>query len=226
MLAFGASLLLCAASAQAQSLPPHVASGPLLPLILQVPQGGWLRVNFNRFQDVWTPVDLRPLKVGDPAPPERIILAWSGFGWDSNRGDILLYGGGHANYSGNDVYRWRSGTLTWERASLPSEIYNDPVSGYQAIDGVDAAPSSAHTYDNNMFLPVADRFLTWGGAAYTTGVRTIGSPRRIRHKFGRWAPIFSTLPRRTATKSAEPPARMCRGLHRSRNRRREYVGKP
>ncbi len=162
-------LLLVAAAAQSQSLPPHVASGPLLPLILQVPEGGWIRVNANFYQDVWTPVDLRPLKTGDPAPPEKIILAWSGFAWDSNRGDIILYGGGHANYSGNDVYRWRSSNLSWERASLPSEIYNDPVSGYQAIDGVDNAPSSAHTYDNNMFLPIADRFLTWGGAAYNNG---------------------------------------------------------
>ena len=161
--------MLCAAAAHSQPIPIHVASGPLVPLILQMPGGGWLRVNANRFQDVWTPIDLRPLKVGDPAPPERIILAWSGFGWDSNRGDIILYGGGHANYSGNDVYRWRSTTLSWERASLPSEIYNDPVSGYQAIDGVDNAPSSAHTYDNNMFLPIADRFLTWGGAAYNNG---------------------------------------------------------
>ena len=82
---------------------------------------------------------------------------------------LLSYGGGHANYSGNDVYRWRSSTLQWERAALPSEIRNDPVSGWQAIDGTDNAPSSAHTYDNNIFLPIVDRFLTWGGAAYTNG---------------------------------------------------------
>ena len=44
--------------------------------------------------------------VGHPGT-RRIILAWSGFTWDPNRGDLLLYGGGHANYSGNDVYRWR-----------------------------------------------------------------------------------------------------------------------
>jgi hypothetical protein len=155
--------------ALAQSPPAYVYSSPLLPLLLQTPQNGWIRVNANLYSDVWTPDELEPLFDNSTRPPSKIILAWSGFAWDSNRGDLILYGGGHANYSGNDVYRWRSSTLQWERAALPSEIRNDPVSGYQAIDGVDNAPSSAHTYDNNIFLPIVDRFLTWGGAAYTNG---------------------------------------------------------
>jgi len=164
-----ASLLLNAIPVGAQPVPNYVKSGLLLPLILQMPESSWLRINRNRFEDVWTPVDLRPLKNGDATPPERIIGAWSGFAWDTNRGDLLLYGGGHANYSGNDVYRWSSSDLQWVRASLPSEVYLDPVSGWRAIDGVDAAPSSAHTYDNNIFLPIIDRFLTWGGAAHANG---------------------------------------------------------
>src|SRR6266487_5723034 len=93
--------------AGAQSVPGYVFSGPLLPLILQMPQHGWLKVNTNLYSDVWTPADLEPLNNGATNTPSKIILAWSGFGWDSNRGDLILYGGGHANYSGNDVYRWR-----------------------------------------------------------------------------------------------------------------------
>ena len=56
------------------------------------------------------------------APAQVPTVTLRGFAWDSNRGDIVLYGGGHANYSGNDVYRWRSSTLLWERAAYPSEI--------------------------------------------------------------------------------------------------------
>ena len=170
MLRFASSAIIGFPSADAQSTPAYVYNSPLLPLVLQMPDNGWLEVNANRFSDVWTPPALEPLKDNvAPASPDRIIGAWSGFAWDSNRGDLILYGGGHANYPGNDVYRWHSGTLQWERASLPSEIYNDPVSGYRAIDGVDNAPSAAHTYKNNTFLPLADRFLTWGGAAYNNG---------------------------------------------------------
>ncbi|HQR12759.1 MAG TPA: Ig-like domain-containing protein, partial [Casimicrobiaceae bacterium] len=130
----------------------------------------WLKVpNANFFSDVWTPPDLEPLRNGVTDSPAKIIIAWSGFAWDSNRGDLIIYGGGPMNYAGNDVYRWHSSTLTWERASLPSETYLDPVAGGQAIDGVDSAPVSAHTYDNNTFLPIVDRFLVWGGATYDRG---------------------------------------------------------
>ncbi len=156
-------------AAHAQAAPPPYVYGPLLPLLLQAPENGWIRVNANLFSDVWVTPELSPLDGPATHPPARIIIAWSGFAWDSNRGDVILYGGGHANYSGNDVYRWHGSNMQWERASLPSEIRLDPVSGWQAIDGVDNAPSSAHTYDNNVFLPIVDRFMSWGGAAYNNG---------------------------------------------------------
>lgn len=138
----------------------------IMALIASIPEGNWARVNLNNYQDVWTPLDLRPLGAHDPS---KIILAWSSFAWDTNRADLWLYGGGHANYSGNDVYRWRATTRMWERASLPSEVIRDPLGNYIAIDGADAAPASAHTYDNNIFLPVVDRMLVLGGAAYQNG---------------------------------------------------------
>ena len=165
-----AGLFMALLPVHAHPAPAYVYNGPLLPLILQMPANGWLKVSANSYSDVWTPLDLEPLKDGVfLVSPDKIIVPWSGFAWDSNRGDLILYGGGHANYSGNDVYRWHSSTLQWERASLPSEIHLDPVAGFMAIDGVDHAPSSAHTYKNNMFFPIADRFLAWGGAAYDNG---------------------------------------------------------
>jgi hypothetical protein len=146
----------------------------LLSIVQQMPEGAWTKVNQNSFSDVWTPMELRSYVGLDPRPPSRIIAAWSGFGWDTTRGDVLFYGGGHANYSGNDVYRWRSSTLQWERASLPSEIQWIPgTAATMPIDGADAGPASAHTYDNNIYLPVADRFLAIGGALYDSGATYI-----------------------------------------------------
>jgi hypothetical protein len=160
-------LSLCTCTAAAQSIPGYVFNSSLLPRIGQMPANSWTKVNANFYSDVWTPPDLEPLgSDGVTHTPSKIILAWSGFAWDSNRGDLIIYGGGHANYSGNDVYRWHSSTLDWERAALPSQTRIDPVAGVLAIDGPDHAPVAAHTYDNNVFLPIADRFLTFGGATY------------------------------------------------------------
>jgi hypothetical protein len=147
--------------------PPNLSQ--LLSLIAALPQGEWLLANLNAYSAVWTPDDLRPLVGASNPTPERIIEAWSSFAWDPNRGDLWLFGGGHANYSGNDVYRWRGTTQMWERASLPSQIKQDDLGNWQAVDGWDAAPASAHTYDNNMFFPHIDRFVSLGGAAYDTG---------------------------------------------------------
>ena len=123
----------------------------------------------NAFSSVWTPPDLRPLFGWGNPDPSRLILAWSSFAWDSNRAALILYGGGHANYRGNDVYMWRASTQMWERASLPSEMTQTPLGYWNAIDGPDKAPASAHTYDNTIFLPILDRLLVLGGAADSNG---------------------------------------------------------
>ncbi|RVT88843.1 DNRLRE domain-containing protein [Inhella crocodyli] len=152
----------------------------LVALLRTVPEGGWVQVNANLFNSVWTPADLRVWEqnFGGVGQPASLITAWSGFAWDSRRGDLLLFGGGHANYGGNEVYRWRGSTRLWERASLPSDIQLFRAGAFHAVDGPDNAPAAAHTYDNNIYLPVADRFLVLGGASYNTGgayVRDNGS---------------------------------------------------
>jgi hypothetical protein len=147
--------------------PPDLSN--LVALLAALPEGEWVRANLNAYSDVWTPDYLRPLYGASNPTPVRIIGAWSSFAWDPNRGDLWLFGGGHANYPGNDVYRWRGTSRMWERASLPSEIKQDDLGNWQAIDGWDAAPASAHTYDNNMFFPHIDRFVVFGGAAFNSG---------------------------------------------------------
>lgn len=166
----GSGIAMLAIAVPAIAGPPPVVGGPLLDLIAGMPPGSWAQASTNLFSSVWTPPDLRPLNLKSNPTPSKIILAWSGFAWDTRRGDLILYGGGHANYSGNDVYRWHSSSLTWERASLPSQITQIySTAAYMAIDGADAAPESAHTYDNNIYLPIVDRFLTLGGGLYDTG---------------------------------------------------------
>jgi hypothetical protein len=141
----------------------------LLDEIEALPEAGWMRANANRYDEVWTPPALRPSSGPLFSTPSMIIQAWSSFAWDCRRGDLLLYGGGHANYSGNDTYRWRATTRRWERMSLPSQIQTDAMGNTTAIDGPFAAPAAAHTYDNNIYLPLADRLLVLGGSVWNTG---------------------------------------------------------
>jgi hypothetical protein len=155
-------------------LMPCVAQGqvrlPNLEAILAAtPESSWVKVNLNAWSDTWVSPDLQVEPYVGASKPGSILAAWSSFAWDLNRGDLILWGGGHANYAGNEVYRWHGTTQLWERASVPSQV--QPLGGvrYEAIDGAMNAPVAAHTYDNNLFLPKLDRFLTFGGAAFDTG---------------------------------------------------------
>lgn len=177
-----AALLLLPVSAHSESeLPTGVDPRPskpdleqLLAILRATPENGWVRVNTNQFEDVWTPTGLlvSTTKAPDSVPwgPRGIIAAWSGFAWDSRRGDVIIYGGGHANYGGNDVYRWRATTLQWERMSLPSDIDSLGPYPWLTVDGPNASPQAHHTYDGNIYLPIADRFLTFGGAGFNFGL--------------------------------------------------------
>ena len=144
-------------------------SESLAQILAALPEGEWAQVNLNSYSSVWAPPSLRNESGGTIAAPSKIILAWSSFAWDSKRGQLILYGGGHANYRGNDVYIWNGTTRMWQRASVSSESTRDPLGNRHAIDGHDKAPPSAHTYDNSEYLPIIDRFITLGGAADSNG---------------------------------------------------------
>lgn len=155
--------LLIAPLAQAQTSISRLSS-----LLDTIPQYGWVKVNTNNFSDAWptgsTAVDV-PGQPNAYSSPSAIIHAWSSVAWDSARGDLLLWGGGHANYAGNEMYVWNGSSGQWTRGSLPSQV--DNTANRYIVDN--AAPQAAHTYDNNLYLPVNDMFLTFGGAAFPTG---------------------------------------------------------
>lgn len=140
-----------------------LGTSAILDRIASAPENSWVKVNNNLFSDAWPDPDDRPMRAKTNAPPSKIILAWSSFAWDSNRSSMWLYGGGHANYNGNEVYRFNGRTLLWERASMPSAV-TLTGSHYIPVDGAMNAPQSAHTYDNTVFLKTADRMMTFGGA--------------------------------------------------------------
>lgn len=153
----------------------HGATAPsnLLSLLEGAADGSWVKASLNTFISAAPDISLRNQGFGYDAPA-AVLTAWSSVAWDSKRGDLLAWGGGHANYGGNEMYRWNGSTQLWELASLPSKLTKIPTSNlggdlYVAVDGVFNAPTAAHTYDNNEYLPIADRFITLGGAAFSIG---------------------------------------------------------
>jgi hypothetical protein len=123
------------------------------------PEGSWIKASTGVWSAAWP--------AGSGNAPLSIVTAWSSFAWDSTNDQLLLWGGGHANYSGNEMYVWSAATGSWSRGSLPSALVNGGNSNFYVVDN--AAPQSAHTYDNSLYLSANRQFFTLGGAVYNTG---------------------------------------------------------
>lgn len=92
-----------------------------------------------------------------------LIEAWSSGVWDPKNRQMLLWGGGHNDYAGNEVYAFSTRTFEWERLTEPSGgPYNqDPLA--------DGKPVSRHTYDGLTWMEDQGAMLAWGGARANDG---------------------------------------------------------
>ncbi len=150
--------------------PEIPANNPLLALIENMPEQSWLKVNTNLVSAAWTPYNKS--LTGENDNQSSVIGAWSSFAWDTENGGIIMFGGGHANTGSNAVLLWDSATLQWRVGSLPTKIEYHPEITDQTWLTVDPdSPQSSHCYDNNLFLTLSKRFLTFGGSVYMqTGI--------------------------------------------------------
>lgn len=134
---------------------PHAS----LDLIAAAPENSWIALNSNSYASAWPTQDLRP----SIASPNTIIYAWGSLAWDTKRHGLWIWGGGHANYDGNDVYFWSAVTREWSAAYLSSRYNSNKMADNPY------SPVSSHTYGNNIYLPTLDRVLTFGGAGQNDG---------------------------------------------------------
>jgi len=137
---------------------PAAHAGPLDPL----PPGRWYQFPNSRMDVVRPP----GTEASTVAP---IMLAWGGGIFDSDRERLVVWGGGHNDYSGNEPYAFgpvNSANPQWTRLTDPS---NPPaVNTPHAPDG---RPVSRHTYNLLTYLPAPrNRMMSCGiGSQYSNG---------------------------------------------------------
>jgi hypothetical protein len=80
---------------------------------------------------------------------------------------MLVWGGGHGDYAGNEVYAFDTEALKWERLTDPS--LGDKASLTDRDPLADGNPASRHTYDGLTFLPSRGVLVAQGGATAGAG---------------------------------------------------------
>ncbi|MDO8471198.1 MAG: Ig-like domain-containing protein [bacterium] len=102
-----------------------------------------------------------------PLPPGRlssVIDAWSGGAYDTTRDRLIVWGGGHGDYGGNEIYTFDVNTLKWSRPWGPSPNIPDPLGAPCHITYTDGNPVSRHTYSGLQYAPNVDKFWIQGGS--------------------------------------------------------------
>jgi hypothetical protein len=98
----------------------------------------------------------------------NVIVAWSGGVADTKRNRLIIWGGGHTDYGGNEVYALDLNTLTINRLNNPSPQANSCVEVLS-----DGTPPSRHTYDGLSYIASADVMLSVDGSMAPTGCASV-----------------------------------------------------
>jgi hypothetical protein len=130
-----------------------------------LPVGQWYKVPNSKLEAV-KPSPTPPGNTG----PSSIMIAWSGGAYDTNRDRLIVWGGGHSDYAGNELYVFDLTTLKWTRLTDPS----NPTGGSES-SGVygDGRPRSTHTYSELTFSANTGKFYYIGlGAVWQNGAHS------------------------------------------------------
>jgi hypothetical protein len=128
--------------------------------LVDLPADSWFEAPGTKMKDVCAPASFG---VNGVQGCKAIIGAWGGGAWDPVHRKMLIWGGGHNDYWGNEVYAFDLTTGKWERLTDPSPgpFNKDPLD--------DGNPVSRHTYDGLTYIVHADRFFGQAGSRATDG---------------------------------------------------------
>jgi len=127
--------------------------------------GGWCEIRVNdthpSISSVW-PENLSS-RIRMTTGGKSILTAWNSAAFDEENLLLYFFGGGHADYGGNEVYRFDLKKGVWKRLTDPSplnQLYvlldvdarkNKPWKRLCWMPDVDRVPGSSHTYDGFLF---------------------------------------------------------------------------
>ena len=131
------------------------------PQTTQIPSRlGWFEVPNSKLQSVCPPNDFNHLGYGFASACSGIVRAWNSAVADTKRNRLIVWGGGHNDYGGNEIYAFDLATLQWKRLNDPSAP--NPCEESTA----DHKPSARHTYGGLAYLADDDRLFSFGGVLF------------------------------------------------------------
>ena len=132
-----------------------------------VPQAyGWHELPDTRLVDQCPPNNFAGYGYNFASACDNVTEAWGGAGYDSGRNRMYIWGGGHADYYGNELYALDLTTQQMVRLTDPGAPADPDASPAESElaphDGTQ--PHSRHTYDGITYIDHADRLWAFSGS--------------------------------------------------------------
>lgn len=145
----------------------------LAKLAAQTPRGGWMLVPAPISRVLHKREDMNRTTWGKSGS-KAVVSAWSGWAWDGNCG--YIHNGGHADYGGNEVYRFCFGD-GWKRVIdtyiLPERT---PENACPQPTADEHGPRSSHTYDQIIWSPKTQSVFYFNNRGYCKNRQGGGIP--------------------------------------------------
>lgn len=144
---------------------PRVAipSDALTTKLATMTAGTWADLGTVAGVTTATPSSVTPSPV-PPGDPTGVTRTWSGGCLDTTNDMFIIWGGGHTDYAGNEVYALPFNTLNWTLLTQPSVSDLNNTGVY-----ADGRPASKHSYSGITFLPNTGEMLVLDGAHWNNG---------------------------------------------------------
>ena len=143
--------------------------------------GGQIAAGIHRMSEFWrniTPGWTELVMSG--AKPPHGMLAYSGMALDSDNGKLYIFGGGHQDGAGEDVWdidleqrtSWNQHYTPWIGNNIALEIAqsyvdNDNYPGALMVGGVPTRPIARHTYKSVHWVYSLGKMVAGGGSLYS-----------------------------------------------------------
>jgi hypothetical protein len=155
----GATASEAAASSVDKAVVSQATSAPAPSAIANLQPGQWLELPNTKIRSV----------LPNPQPQgyaPYIVEAWNGGTADTARNRLLVFGGGHSDYWGNEIYALDLPTMSIKRIVEPSAQTSSANCTPSLPDG---SPTSRHTYDGLAYVAHLDKFFATNGSLAPCG---------------------------------------------------------
>ncbi|MEM7082075.1 MAG: choice-of-anchor U domain-containing protein [Pseudomonadota bacterium] len=129
--------------------------------------GQWYEVPSSRL-DAINPCPSNNCNYSGTLGFSALMDAWNGGVFDTVQNRLIVWGGGHNDYYGNDMYAFDLDTESWEMIMPPSP-YSATSSHESAGQYPDGRPVSRHTYNSIVFVESQNMFLSTSSYAKSPG---------------------------------------------------------